>query len=140
MMPGVTYLPPASTTVADAGAVTFPPTAAIFPSFENRTLALSQAGVGGFKAFFHGHDVGVFGGVVWHTPLDGLSLLAEYDSDNYSQEKARGNFSPRNQFNFGVNYDVTDSFKLGLGYLYGRTMSGTCSPAKSGRTLVWPVV
>ena len=33
MMPGVSYLPSASITVADEGAVTVAPTAAILPSF-----------------------------------------------------------------------------------------------------------
>ncbi len=34
--------------------------------------------------FFHGEDMGFFGGVEWRTPIDSLTLKAEYSSDAYS--------------------------------------------------------
>ncbi|HWU55227.1 MAG TPA: YjbH domain-containing protein, partial [Rhizomicrobium sp.] len=103
------------------------PLAVIFPSFDHRESFLTQAGQTDFKAFFHGHDVGLFGGAVWHTPLDGLSLSVEYDSDTYALEKAAGNLSPRSQINYGLNYDVSDHFKAGLYWLYGTTLGGSFS-------------
>src|SRR4029079_17084752 len=84
------------------------PLALAFHSFDkDRSISFSQAGASDFGVFFHGHNVGVFGGVVWHTPLDGLALLAEYDSDTYERERAQGSFLPKSQVNFGATYDVS---------------------------------
>jgi hypothetical protein len=101
------------------------PLALIFPSFNNRVSFFGQAGQGDFKEFFHGHDVGIFGGAVWHTPLDGLSLMIEYDSDTYAQEKAQGNFTVRSQVNYGATYDLSDATQLGLDWLYGTSLGGS---------------
>ncbi len=101
------------------------PIALAFPSFNDRQSFFGQAGGADFKAFFHGRKVGIFGGAVWHTPLEGLSLMAEYDSDTYAQEKALGNFSPRSQVNYGLSYAVSDQALLGLYWLYGRSLGGS---------------
>ncbi|HEY2010116.1 MAG TPA: YjbH domain-containing protein [Rhizomicrobium sp.] len=114
-----------------AGDATFRnPLSIVFPSFSNRASSYAQAGGGNapgsglFSAFFHGANVGVFGGAVWHTPLDGLSLMVEYDSDNYPQEKAVGNFSPSSQINYGLAYQVSDTTQVGLDWLYGTSLGG----------------
>ncbi len=101
------------------------PISLVLPSFSNRPSFFGQAGQGDFREFFHGREVGVFGGAVWHTPLDGLSLMVEYDSDNYQQEKAAGNFSPRSQVNYGLAYDVSDATQIGLDWLYGTSLGGS---------------
>lgn len=103
------------------------PIALVINSFNERQSFFGQAGGADFKAFFHGRKVGVFGGAVWHTPLDGLSVMAEYDSDNYAQERSFGNFTPRSQVNYGVNYAVSDRALLGLYWLYGRVVGGSFS-------------
>ena len=108
----------------DGGAEIPNPLAQLFPSFKNRISYFGQAGGADFNAFFHGAKVGVFGGAVWHTPLDGLSLLVEYDSDRYTQESANGNFTPRSQVNYGVNYAFSDEMQLGLSWLYGKSAGG----------------
>jgi hypothetical protein len=109
------------------------PLSLIFPSFNNRSDSYNQTGFGNapgsglFSSFFRGHDVGLFGGAVWHTPWDGLSLMVEYDSDNYTLERSVGNFTPRSQINYGVTYDVSDATQLGLDWLYGASLGGTVS-------------
>jgi hypothetical protein len=103
------------------------PLGLIAPSFDNRQSFYGQAGGADFKAFFHGRKVGIFGGAVWHTPLGGLSLMAEYDSDNYNQEKITGNFSPKSQVNYGLSYGFSDQASLGLYWLYGTTAGGSFS-------------
>ena len=103
------------------------PVALAFSSFDNRQSFFGQAGQTDFKAFFHGHKVGVFGGAVWHTPLEGLSLMVEYDSDTYAQEKSFGNFSPKSQINYGLAYDVSDQLQTGLYWLYGTSLGGSFS-------------
>ena len=103
------------------------PVGLIFPSFNNRQSYFGQAGGADFKAFFHGRKVGLFGGVEWHTPINGLSLLVEYDSDTYAQEKSFGTFAPRSQINYGLTYALTDQTKLGLDWLYGTSVGGSFS-------------
>lgn len=102
------------------------PFALALNSFNDRG-GIANAGVGGFKNFFHGRNIGVFGGAVWHTPLEGLSVMAEYDSDTYAQEKAAGNLSPRSQINYGASYELSDQASVGLYWLYGRTIGGNFS-------------
>jgi hypothetical protein len=107
------------------------PLTLIFPSFRNRSSSYNQTGFGNapgsglFGNFFHGPEVGVFGGAVWHTPLDGLSVMVEYDSDNYALEKSNGNFSPRSQVNYGLAYNVSDATQVGLDWLYGTSLGGS---------------
>jgi hypothetical protein len=103
------------------------PLALVIPSFDNRHSYFGQAGGADFTAFFHGHNVGLFGGAVWHTPLDGLALMVEYDSDTYAQEKAFGNFSPRSQVNYGLTYTLSEQTAIGLDWLYGTTLGGNFS-------------
>jgi hypothetical protein len=104
------------------------PLGVIFNSFNrDRPTTFQQSGSSSFNEFFHGRDVGVFGGAVWHTPLDGLSLLIEYDSDKYVQERAAGNFSPRSQVNYGLSYDVSEATQVGIDWLYGTSLGGSVS-------------
>jgi hypothetical protein len=78
-----------------------------------------------FKTFFHGPTAGIFGGVSWHTPIDGLTLSAEMSSDAYEVESTRGNFKPRNQYNFGLNYAIRESTAINLAWLYGKSIAGS---------------
>jgi hypothetical protein len=114
-----------------AGDATFQnPLAIVFPSLNNRAASYAQAGGGNspgsglFSSFFHGPKVGLFGGAVWHTPLDGLSAMIEYDSDNYALERTNGNFTPRSQVNYGITYDLSDATQVNLDWLYGTSLGG----------------
>lgn len=78
-----------------------------------------------FNSLFHGSSVGLFGGVIWHTPIDHLSLIAEYSSDTYTVEASRGNLKPRTQMNYGASYQASDNITVELGWLYGRSVSGS---------------
>lgn len=102
------------------------PFASAFPSFENRPTLTNPGGTN-FNVFFHGPDAGLFGGIVWHTPIERLSLIAEYSGDRYDLEAERGNFKPRNQMNYGLSYQVADGVTLGLDWLYGRSIGGNIS-------------
>ena len=97
------------------------PLAQLSTSFAGRK-PLNQSGSFDFNTLFHGAKSSLFGGVVWHTPVDGLSLAAEYSSDRYVTERLSGNFAPRNQFNFGASYLLFDHASVGLEWLYGRSI------------------
>ncbi len=84
----------------------------------------STPGGSGFARLFTGRTIGVFGGVQWQTPLEGLSLKVEYDGNDYSNE--RGTASSIRQslpVNFGADYAISERFRVGIGYERGEVMS-----------------
>ncbi len=80
-----------------------------------------------FGVFFHGPDAGIFGGIVWQTPIKSLSLIAEYSSDTYALENSSGNFRPKNQINLGASYEIFNGINIGLQWLHGEAVGGTLS-------------
>ena len=102
------------------------PLAQIFPSFKTRSSLDGEVDVG---QLFHGPDIGVFGGVVWQTPIENLALSAEYSSDRYVQEAAGDAFKPRSPVNFGLSYQPFKFVQIGLDWLYGRTVAANLTLA-----------
>lgn len=105
------------------------PFAQLSRSFEERQ-SLTTPGSATFN-FFHGPTAGVFGGVQWHTPISGLSLLAEISSDSYPFERVAssytgGGFYGRNQMNYGISYQMGET-TLGVNWLYGRALGANLS-------------
>lgn len=112
------------------------PLANISTSLRNRVqFPNNTPGTTSFNTLFHGPSSGLFGGIVWHTPIQRLSLIAEYSSDTYAIETLRGNFRPQNQMNYGISYQIVDNVAVGLDWLYGRSVGGNISiqlnPTKS---------
>ncbi len=83
-----------------------------------RSGANPQGGVPTSKQWFQG-PVGVFGGLEWKAPLKGLTLKAEYSSDEYTREVAAGATTKESPFNFGVEYKTKRGISYGLYYLNG---------------------
>lgn len=68
--------------------------------------------------FFKG-DVAPFAGIEWQA-TDKLGFKAEYSSDDYTSEASvHGTFKRKSPFNFGVEYQVNRSVRVGGYYLYG---------------------
>ncbi len=64
-------------------------------------------------------DVAPFGGIAVR-PMPGLTLKAEYSSDNYDLEDGeRGIFDRKTPVNFGAEYQVNRDLRLGAYALYG---------------------
>jgi exopolysaccharide biosynthesis protein YbjH len=103
------------------------PLAHVSSSFANRPdqFTQSQAGATQFSTLFHGNTAGIFGGVVWHTPLNGLALIAESSSDAYAFEALRGSFRPKSQINYGFSYQASEGITLAGSYLYGTSFGGS---------------
>ena len=99
----------------------------LLKSFDTRTPS-SATGIVDFKQFFHGPRAGVFGGLQWQTPIDGLQLLAEYSSDKYTYEGyyAQG-MHARAPVNVGLSYRPSDTVALTAGWFYGTTYGFTIS-------------
>lgn len=102
------------------------PLTLISHSFENRRTS-GIAGGTDFSLLFHGPKVGLFGGMIWHTPISGLSFTTEYSSDTYQLQRQRGNFTPLNQVNYALTYELSNSTALSLAWLYGRSFGGEIS-------------
>jgi len=115
--------------------------------FKNPLTVISQSfavrpssGAGAFtlSSFFHGPTAGLFGGIKWLTPIDGLSIIAEYSSDAYTPQTISGNFDPRTQMNYGVSYQAFDNVTLGMAWFYGRSIEGSVSFALDPTTDPFP--
>lgn len=87
--------------------------------FCTRTRADGTGGTVNFGEFFSGPDLGFFGGLEWQTPLEGLSLKAEYSDDAYTRERDLGDFDQKIPFNFGLDYRVLEGVEVGAYYMYG---------------------
>lgn len=72
-----------------------------------------------YENFFRGDDVGIFGGVEWRSPVDGLTLKAEYSSDAYTLEEATGQYEQSSPLNFGAEYTTRSGIRFGGYYMYG---------------------
>jgi hypothetical protein len=122
-----------------AGSAAFSnPFGALFHSFKTRS-GLAIAGGTDFNVLFHGPNTGVFGGLVWHTPIDGLSLITEYSSDNYQLETKLGLPRPKSQINYGLSYQVSDSLSVNLNWLYGHMIGGSIAVQTDPTTPQYPV-
>ncbi len=99
------------------------PVAQISDRFKTRNTDFGEGGEINFGQFFQGEDVGVFGGVIYDTPVDGLKVIAEYDSDRNKRVDDLGS-SP---FNFGVVYNPTPGIQLGASYIAGDTVAITAA-------------
>jgi hypothetical protein len=82
------------------------PLAEISPFFRSRDEGFS--GLGGIPEvgkLFSGERMGVFGGVEYHSPFEGLTFKLEYDGNDYKNEPVGGDdFGVEIPWNYGVEY------------------------------------
>ncbi|ALG91643.1 MULTISPECIES: YjbH domain-containing protein [Actibacterium] len=67
--------------------------------------------------FFRG-PAAPFAGVEWQ-PTDRLGLKAEYSSDAYTLETRQKVFEHKSPWNFGMEYQASEYWRVGAYYLYG---------------------
>lgn len=78
----------------------------------------SLGGEPAYDQWFRG-PYALFGGVEWHAN-DRLGFKVEYSSDDYVTETQKTSvFRKRSPLNFGVEYQWTDTTRLGAYYMYG---------------------
>lgn len=73
----------------------------------------AQGGALRLDSLFRG-DVGLFGGLRWQTPVEGLSLAVEYASDDYSAEAPFGVARAASPWSVGLNWAPAPGLALGL--------------------------
>ena len=88
------------------------PVAEVKSSFGTRGNSNRGGGQVNFN-FFRGEDVGIFGGLSYQTPIEGLQFIAEYDSDDNALVRDRND----NPFNFGLVYNLSPGIQLTGSYL-----------------------
>ncbi len=95
----------------------------VFSSFKTRkSFSGGTGGTVDFGQFFHGPKTGIFGGVAWQTPINGLQLLAEYSGDQYKEESfGPGGIKVRSPVNLGLSYRLYDTVAVSAGWFYGTT-------------------
>jgi len=87
--------------------------------FDTRpTVTLGLGGIPAYNRWFRG-PAAFFGGIEWKTPIDGLTLKAEYSSDAYTTEVGAGILTHRIPFNFSLNYRLWNGASVSAYYLHG---------------------
>lgn len=100
------------------------PLCALSSTMCNRVIEYGEGGKPKLDTYFRGEDVAFFGGVEWRTPIEKLTLKAEYSSDAYTREQQSeaADFERKSPFNFGAEYRVRPGITLGGYYMYGDTV------------------
>lgn len=77
----------------------------------------------GPKAWFSGERVALFGGVEWHTPVEGLSLKLESSGDRFrAQRQDEPGFDPGSRYSLGLSWRPASWADLGAAYEQGRRL------------------
>jgi hypothetical protein len=66
------------------------------------------------KDWFTGEEAGIFGGIEYFTPIDGLSLKLDYSSYRYEAEEAATDFKAPAPWSVGLNYKPKPWIDLGI--------------------------
>lgn len=88
-----------------------------------RPRPFDDPGRRGAAAWFTGRRVGLVGGVEWVTPLEGISLKAEWGGERFHMEKERRpTFRAGTPLSLGMAWRVASALELGAGWENGRRL------------------
>ncbi|GER03244.1 hypothetical protein JCM17846_09260 [Iodidimonas nitroreducens] len=76
-----------------------------------------------FGDYFSGNDLAFFGGVEWHTPLDGFSVKLDYSGADPERAPLGSRLDEDFPVNMGVNYRPVHWLDMALGFERGNTLS-----------------
>lgn len=75
----------------------------------------------GPQAWFTGNRTALFGGLEWHTPVEGLSVKLEYSADSFrAQQQEEPAFQPGLPVNVGLAYRPLSWLEIGAGVEQGK--------------------
>lgn len=96
--------------------------------FDHRQMGNGRFGGNlGFRSFFTGHDISPFGGVQWNTPIKGLALQVEYDSNDYQHEALNIKLPQSSPVNVALNYRSKRGLDFGIGFERGERVMARLS-------------
>lgn len=85
-------------------------------TWRDRNRPITGADSRGPRRWFTGGRVGVFGGAAWRTPIDDLTVMAEYSSDDRAPERGDDPTVRRPlPWNLGLSWRALDFLDLGIG-------------------------
>lgn len=90
--------------------------------FDNRDAVVGLGGKPSLKNFFSGDRAALFGGLEYHTVIDGLSVKLEYNGSDPALETTSGPLDEDVPVNLGVNYRPVPWFDLSLGWERGNSL------------------
>ena len=106
------------------------PLAEISSSFENRDADTGLGGEASLGDYFSGGKVGLFGGLQYQLPVQNLSFLLEYNSDNYVRESQGGFIDHSSPFSVGLNWKPSSAIELGLSWQHGSELGLTVAASR----------
>ena len=83
--------------------------------FRARNATGGPGGAPTFLNFFTGETVGMFGGVEYRTPFEGLTFQLEYDGHAYSTNPETGDLADARPYNIGFNFRPYSWLDVSLG-------------------------
>jgi hypothetical protein len=98
------------------------------PEFASRSGGGAQGGTLSVLSYLSGQRVGVFGSVIYSTPIEGLTLSAEFDPNDFQDEPLGSNISPSSHYNYGFQYrpwkwlDLSYASERGQVHMFRMTM------------------
>lgn len=95
--------------------------------FERSASKRGGAGRFSLRSVFSSPDIGVFGGVTWDAPIEGLQLAAEYDANDYKNEPFDNDLKVRFPINFGAKYRFASGVAAGVSFQRGSIVSAQLS-------------
>jgi hypothetical protein len=90
--------------------------------FKTRNIDSGQGGVPLFSSYFHGPQVGLFGGISYRTPVRDLAFKIEYSSDRYAAESKQSGKDYGFPVNAGFSYRAWPGVDLGLSFMHGNSI------------------
>ena len=80
-----------------------------------------------FEDWFTGEDIGFFGGIEYFTPLDGVSIKADWGADRYVAELTTSDYNKAPPWSLGLNYQATEWNNIGVSVIGGKKIMGQLS-------------
>lgn len=91
--------------------------------FAREVTASTGPGEFSAKSLFTSQQIGLFGGLTWDAPIEGLQLAIEYDPNDYKSEPFDNTQDVRFPVNVGAKYRLPGGAVAGLSYQRGNILS-----------------
>lgn len=109
----------------------------VFGSHFERDRDATSEDANGPDDWFTGDKIGLFAGVEYFTPINGLSLKADWGADDYSTEALIDpGYDAPDPWSVGLHYQPTEHLGFGLGILGGEKIMASVNI--SGALNDWP--
>ncbi len=104
-------------------------------SFEERVKDVGLGGELSSGTFFSGKEAGVFGGISYQVESLPVSLLLEYNPDEYDFEVARGGQEPESPISAAVKWDAAPGLSVTLSHQHNQEWGIELSAALDTKSL-----